>query len=1429
VNNPFKQLNDLYLKPQMLPGEVTQVDHLTPEDKTLLRRIGLTASQVQTDLLLDSQIFYDRYNMYHQVEKALEHPIVGAATELYANYCCLTGDTKIPLLDGRVLTIREILEEHKAGKENWVYSCDYDGKPQPAKIVNAVKQKHTPKTFRVWLDNGKYVDASDNHKFLKRDGSKCRADKLEVGDSLMPLHRSFTENGYELVWDVEKGNWESTHKMVAQHFCDIDLKEANKGKSVADDTCLIVHHKQDGAGGFNKRNNSPSMLEVIASKEHRAIHNKVLVERWSNPEARKVQAEKIRVLNQDPEFRRKSKEGHNTPEYRVKMQPFWDGQIGNKERGAKISKGRQAYVNSTTVEERERLPREIRICAASGCDISFKVLKSDPKKYCCSGHANKGNTYNSPKKGRLIVSRETRVCALLGCINTFEVKVTSSRRFCTTICANRDEETNKKRGEAISRAKTLAPSYNHKITKIECIGEQEVYDIEVTGSHLFGLDIGIYISNTVFSPMHNATLWITSESPTYQKELTKMLDRIGIEEKIFDWAFTTGSYGDMFVKIDGIPGQGVISIDDSEHPINISRVDHNGVLIGYYQTPVGQAGDQQKLMAPWEYVHFRLLGGKKQRPQYGDHNYAEYRTVHLLTGMRSKQVTTRYGCSVLMNALAIYKRLRLAEDSLLIARLSRGLIRYIWKLKVDSCLKNDTEIALMDGTNPTIQEMAENLDKYVGKYVLTVNEKTRNLEPKQIKNVKKTRLNAQLVKVHIDERGNPEGKSISCTPDHRFMLRDGTYKEAQNLQPGDSLMPYYHCLSEKGLNGYHLVYDPGTNKYRYEHRVAAGPLKKGQIPHHKDFDKLNNDPSNIRIFESQGEHVKFHHEVAEKYGFAISMPGRSKTEDNIQKVVASRRANGKPWHSEETKRVVGEVRMAKIASGEIVQPMTDKHHSEESNEKNRQSHLGITKEVNFNLVQSEEAKDKKRGSNNYNWVPLEIRICECGCEGTFECKINSKQRFIYGHSNRGKFNPNSNERKEAQLVECFLNHKVISVEWLKEKEDTYDIEIDGTPNFPLTSGVFVHNSNMEAVGELIDQYGRVLREARSIDTTEGSPNLESRENPMSAIEDIFIPVWDDVGDLTFDKIGGETDIRWIRDIEDLRQQLAAALRTPLPLLGAWLKEATGPLGSQAIEKVDINFARMARKLQRTIRTGIKRICQIHLAYMNLDPDPNLFDVQMPEMSTAEEESLKESLKEGMDVVSSMMEVVGDIVDGTNKELDKIEIFNYLNEKILKLEDFDLKEYLVAVEVEPIEEPPIEELPEEDQPLERKRRKTRDTTLKALRESSGVCDKRKKRMVHEQRVKELLEKTMADDKDRIYQKPCLFDTDLHSYVPTRTTVNGEVNEGVVAKLVRSGSWLGLERSMEAWEATYGNTLVEEKDPGDMDGEEIVGQKTFQFKG
>ena len=50
------------------------------------------------------------------------------------------------------------------------------------------------------------------------------------------------------------------------------------------------------------------------------------------------------------------------------------------------------------------------------------------------------------------------------------------------------------------------------------------------------------------------------------------------------------------------------------------------------------------------------------------------------------------------------------------------------------------------------------------------------------------------------------GEEIICTPDHKFMTREGFYKEAQSLNSQDSLMPLHKRISkiaeilrEKGL------------------------------------------------------------------------------------------------------------------------------------------------------------------------------------------------------------------------------------------------------------------------------------------------------------------------------------------------------------------------------------------------------------------------------------------------------------------------------------------------------------------------------------------------------------------------------------------------------------------------------------------------------
>lgn len=39
-------------------------------------------------------------------------------------------------------------------------------------------------------------------------------------------------------------------------------------------------------------------------------------------------------------------------------------------------------------------------------------------------------------------------------------------------------------------------------------------------------------------------------------------------------------------------------------------------------------------------------------------------------------------------------------------------------------------------------------------------------------------------------------------------------------------------------------------------------------------------------------------------------------------------------------------------------------------------------------------------NKNKKVVPRETRVCACGCKGTFECSINSKQKYIQGHGRK---------------------------------------------------------------------------------------------------------------------------------------------------------------------------------------------------------------------------------------------------------------------------------------------------------------------------------------------------------------------------------------------------------------------------------------------
>ena len=179
---------------------------------------------------------------------------------------CIRSNTEIPLLDGRYLTLKEIIEEYNNGKENWVYSVNQDTlNIEPGKITNAIITRKNENLIRIWVDDKNYIDTTYDHKYILRDGSECRADELTIGQSLMPLYKKNKIMGsnleYEKIYNPGTKRWRWTHKMS---IGDIKLNE-------------IRHHKD-----YNRFNNNPTNLKIMDKDIHFEFHQKILKEKWIN-------------------------------------------------------------------------------------------------------------------------------------------------------------------------------------------------------------------------------------------------------------------------------------------------------------------------------------------------------------------------------------------------------------------------------------------------------------------------------------------------------------------------------------------------------------------------------------------------------------------------------------------------------------------------------------------------------------------------------------------------------------------------------------------------------------------------------------------------------------------------------------------------------------------------------------------------------------------------------------------------------------------------------------------------------------------------------------------------------------------------------------------------------------------------------------------
>ena len=315
------------------------------------------------------------------------------------------------------------------------------------------------------------------------------------------------------------------------------------------------------------------------------------------------------------------------------------------------------------------------------------------------------------------------------------------------------------------------------------------------------------------------------------------------------------------------------------------------------------------------------------------------------------------------------------------------------------CFTGDTKVALASGRSITFEQLVDEHADGETHYCYTVGPDGK-IEIQQVTNPRVTKRDANLVRVTLDN-----GETIRCTPDHEFMLRDGSYCEAQHLGDGQSLMPLYRKLSNTDeekitIDGYEMVKQPIMRDFwefthlladRYNLKRGRYTEGDGQHKHHVDFDKRNNRPDNIERLPKD-EHMQLHREHAER-----------------------------TLHTEAVFEKLRELKQ------------TEGFREKMSNRMQQKETVAVLRE------QAKEQWEDEGDLENYD----ERRQADGGPNTL--TKSTTIEKFF---------------EDETALIEAVQthNHSVASVEPLEETEDVYDLEVPGTHNFALESGVFVHNS-----------------------------------------------------------------------------------------------------------------------------------------------------------------------------------------------------------------------------------------------------------------------------------------------------------------------------------------------------------------------------------
>lgn len=377
------------------------------------------------------------------------------------------------------------------------------------------------------------------------------------------------------------------------------------------------------------------------------------------------------------------------------------------------------------------------------------------------------------------------------------------------------------------------------------------------------------------------------------------------------------------------------------------------------------------------------------------------------------------------------------------------------------CFRGDTKVALANGTSVSLEDMANRSQNGELFWGYSIN----NYGKIQVSLLESPRYIGKdsLLEITLDN-----DEKIHCTHDHKFLNRSGVMVEANNLKPGDSLMPLYR----DDYRGYEAVYQPLTGHMEPTHRLSDEwninmgiyDYFENSHRHHIDFNRKNNYPTNIVRIDAK-EHISMHNDLNFNYGFdgenhsklikdaILKLKQNQQWNENYNYQQKMRALNF--WSLDKYKEIREKViEMRRNPSDEYRNKKSELLKAFYDNNPEKRDEQSIRSKKHWSNSTQERRDKQKEIARNIN---LRSEITDIEVKEALEKAgtIRGAARLL--DCDRSVF------RRFEDIVESFKNsketrnHKIKSIKEVPGVHDVYCLTVPETGNFALEAGVFVHN------------------------------------------------------------------------------------------------------------------------------------------------------------------------------------------------------------------------------------------------------------------------------------------------------------------------------------------------------------------------------------